>query len=69
MGHIKSYDADLVYILVIKQEELDYIREIKEENIKLKETIRFKDRELETKGSEAEAVSRAVLVALLFRLK
>ena len=42
---------------VIKQEELDYIKEIKEENIKLKETLRFKERELEAKGAESEAVS------------
>ena len=55
-----------VFVLAIKQEELDYIREIKEENIKLKETIRFKDRELETKGSEAEAVSRDSLESPLF---
>lgn len=46
--------------LIIKQEELDYIREIKEENIKLKETIRFKDRELETKASETEALQAQV---------
>ena len=53
---------------VIKQEELDYIREIKEENIKLKETIRYKDRELETKASETEAVSENLTAVLKFAL-
>jgi hypothetical protein len=43
--------------LVIKQEELDYIRQIKEENIKLKEANRSKDREIEQKLTETEAVS------------
>lgn len=43
--------------LAIKQEELDYIRQIKEENIKLKENIRFKDREIEQKNEDNEAVS------------
>lgn len=42
--------------IVIKQEELDFIKQIKEENIKLKETKRYKDRELEQKLSETEAV-------------
>ena len=42
---------------MIKQEELDYIRQIKEENIKLKEAVRFKDRELEQKNNENEGVS------------
>ncbi len=42
--------------IVIKQEELDYIRQIKEENIKLKEAVRFKDRELEQKNNENEGV-------------
>lgn len=46
--------------LVIKQEELDYIKQIKEENIKLKETCRFKDRELEQKVSESEALSSQI---------
>ena len=47
---------NLLLYLVIKQEELDYIRQIKEENIKLKELIRFKDREIGQKASESEAV-------------
>ena len=42
--------------IVIKQEELDYIRQIKEENIKLKEAIRYRDKELEQKLAETEAV-------------
>lgn len=41
---------------MIKQEELDYIRQIKEENIRLKENIRQKDREIEQKNSDNEAV-------------
>jgi hypothetical protein len=40
--------------LIIKQEELDYIRQIKEENLKLKETAKLKDRELEQKNVENE---------------
>lgn len=47
---------DLKEHIVIKQEELDFIKQIKEENIKLKETNRYKDRELEQKLSETEAV-------------
>lgn len=46
--------------LVIKQEELDYMTQIKEDNIKLKELNRFKDRELEQKLSETEALSSQV---------
>jgi hypothetical protein len=71
---------------VIKQEELDYIKQIKEENIKvsfcflffcddnfialilensfknqfilkLKETLRFRDREIDQKNNESEGVS------------
>jgi len=42
--------------LIIKQEELDYIRQIKEDNIKLKEAMRFKDKELEQKTAEADAL-------------
>jgi len=42
--------------LIIKQEELDYIRQIKEENIKLKEAIRFRDKELEQKMAESDAL-------------
>lgn len=41
---------------MIKQEELDYIRQIKEENIRLKESIRLKDREIEQKNSDNEGV-------------
>jgi hypothetical protein len=41
---------------VIKQEELDYMKQIKEENIKLKEALRFKEREIEQKNSESEGV-------------
>ena len=41
---------------VIKQEEMDYIRQIREENMKLKEANRFKDKELEQKATETEAV-------------
>ncbi|CAF0927869.1 unnamed protein product [Brachionus calyciflorus] len=33
--------------IVIKQEEFDYISQIKEENLKLKEVVRLKERELE----------------------
>lgn len=47
----------LAWFEAIKQEELDYIRQIKEENIKLKESIRFKDREIEQKNQDNEAVS------------
>lgn len=46
--------------LVIKQEELDYIRQIKEENIKLKEAVRFKDRELEQKNNENEGLQSQI---------
>jgi hypothetical protein len=42
--------------LVIKQEELDYLKQIKEENIKLKEAIRFKEREIEQKNTDNEGV-------------
>lgn len=42
--------------IFIKQEELDFIKQIKDENIKLKEMNRYKDRELEQKLSETEAV-------------
>lgn len=40
----------------IKQEELDYMRQIKEENIKLKEAVRYKDREIDQKNEENEGV-------------
>lgn len=46
--------------ITIKQEELDYIRQIKEENIKLKETIRFKDREIEQKNEENEGLQSQI---------
>ena len=35
---------------------MDYIRQIREENMKLKEANRFKDKELEQKATEVEAV-------------
>lgn len=46
--------------LVIKQEELDYIRQIKEENIKLKEINRFKEKEIEQKMTESEALTSQI---------
>lgn len=42
--------------LVIKQEELDYIKQIKEENLKLKEALRFRERDMELKSTEYESV-------------
>ena len=43
-------------LLVIKKEELDYIKQIKEENIRLKESIKFKDREIDQKTNDLEKV-------------
>ena len=51
---------------MIKQEELDYIRQIKEENIKLKEAVRYKDREIEQKNGETEAVRMRFLLTLAY---
>jgi len=45
---------------VIKQEELDYIRQIKEENMKLKESLRFKEKEIEQKQTDNEALQSQV---------
>jgi hypothetical protein len=45
---------------VIKQEELDYIRQIKEENMKLKESLRFKEKEIEQKQMDHEALQSQV---------
>ena len=45
---------------VIKQEELDYIRQIKEENIKLKEAVKYKDRELDQKNLEHEGLQSQI---------
>jgi len=39
---------------VIKKEELDYIKQIKEENIKLKDSVKYKDREIGQKNGELE---------------
>ncbi|RNA18070.1 RILP -like protein [Brachionus plicatilis] len=52
----KSIESKQSELLVIKQEELDYIRQIKEENYRLKETIRLKDREIEQKNSDHEGL-------------
>jgi len=46
--------------LIIKQEEMDYIRQIREENMKLKEANRFKDKELEQKATEVEALTSQI---------
>jgi len=50
----------LIFSKVIKQEELDYIRQIKEENIKLKEVIKYKDREIEQKNTEHEGLQNQI---------
>jgi hypothetical protein len=39
------------------QEEQDYIRKIKEENLQLKESLKFKEKELEQKNADLESVS------------
>ena len=46
-----------MFLKVIKQEELDYVKQIKEENLKLKDAIRYKDKELNQKNYELESVS------------
>lgn len=51
---------DLKEHIVIKQEELDFIKQIKEENIKLKEMNRYKDRELDQRLSETEALKSQI---------
>lgn len=56
-NHISNSHNDQ---LIIKQEELDYIRQIKEENIKLKETIKYKDREIEQKNTDHDALQSQI---------